>query len=303
MQSTGADDKGSSSTNLSPNAAGLLCYVGGWVSGFIFLIVEQKNKWVRFHAAQSVIVFGALSILFSIFNQIPIAGWFFGVVFAVLALVLWITLMVRAYRGKLFKLPIASDLAVRLLGMTEKELAELIIEFTSSSPAEKSVERSASRWENNRPGRIVGSGVAIGWSLALLIFFNFFNQYIADYNKNNEGTWVLYPILNDSFSAWLPILNAALILSILGHVLMITFDRRIIREATQLVLDIFSIAVIASLFSIFPFDFSSLNNVTLANGIEFSIRLTLGIIAFGIGIGVIVRFVRLIVSLVKPGGS
>jgi len=39
------------STGLSPNVAGLLCYVAGWITGIIFLVLEQRNKFVRFHAA------------------------------------------------------------------------------------------------------------------------------------------------------------------------------------------------------------------------------------------------------------
>ena len=46
------------STGLEDNIAGLLCYVAGWVSGLIFLLIETENKFVRFHAVQSIIVFG-----------------------------------------------------------------------------------------------------------------------------------------------------------------------------------------------------------------------------------------------------
>ena len=48
------------STSLKPNVAGLLCYLGAWVSGIIFLIIERKNRVVRFHAMQSLITFGIL---------------------------------------------------------------------------------------------------------------------------------------------------------------------------------------------------------------------------------------------------
>ena len=44
------------STGLSPNVAGLLCYVAGWITGIIFFVLERRNKFVRFHAAQSIIV-------------------------------------------------------------------------------------------------------------------------------------------------------------------------------------------------------------------------------------------------------
>ena len=57
---------GESSTGLKPNDAGLLCYVGIWISGIVFLIIEKKNTLVRFHAMQSLVCFGILSILINI---------------------------------------------------------------------------------------------------------------------------------------------------------------------------------------------------------------------------------------------
>lgn len=50
------------STGLAANVAGLLSYAGWWMTGIIFLVLEQKNDWVRFHAAQSIVVFGAVTI-------------------------------------------------------------------------------------------------------------------------------------------------------------------------------------------------------------------------------------------------
>jgi hypothetical protein len=50
--------QGSSTTQLESNIAGLLCYLAGWITGIIFLVIEQKNKFVRFHAMQSIVTFG-----------------------------------------------------------------------------------------------------------------------------------------------------------------------------------------------------------------------------------------------------
>ena len=49
-------------TGLDENVAGLLCYVLGWVTGIIFFLID-KRPYVRFHAAQSIVVFGGLHIL------------------------------------------------------------------------------------------------------------------------------------------------------------------------------------------------------------------------------------------------
>ena len=50
------------STGLAENVAGLLCYVLGWISGLIFILIEPENKFVRFHAIQSIFVFSILTV-------------------------------------------------------------------------------------------------------------------------------------------------------------------------------------------------------------------------------------------------
>jgi uncharacterized membrane protein len=103
-------DKG---TGLEPNVAGLLCYLFGWVSGLIFFLIE-KDDFVRFHAMQSIIVFGAitvLSIIFGILFMVPFVGAILGAILWIGTLILWILLMVKAYQGERFKLPVAGDLA------------------------------------------------------------------------------------------------------------------------------------------------------------------------------------------------
>jgi len=100
-----------SSTGLEENVAGLLCYVLGWVTGLIFFLIEKDSKFVRFHAMQSIIVFGALSVVSIVIGWIPIIGWGISGLISLLALVLWIILMIKAYQGEKFKLPWAGDLA------------------------------------------------------------------------------------------------------------------------------------------------------------------------------------------------
>lgn len=91
------------SMGLEENVAGLLCYVLGWITGIIFIVLEQENKFVRFHAMQSILTFAALTVL----SWIPVVQWFVWII----ALILWIVLMVKAYQGVVFKLPFIGDLA------------------------------------------------------------------------------------------------------------------------------------------------------------------------------------------------
>jgi uncharacterized membrane protein len=105
-----AQTRGETSAGLKPNVAGSLCYLLFWLTGLEFLFVEKKDKFVRFHAIQSVATFGALTIAFTLVF-IPIIGWIFGWLCIIVILVLWILLMVKAYQGKKLKMPIAGNLA------------------------------------------------------------------------------------------------------------------------------------------------------------------------------------------------
>jgi len=100
-----------SSVEIDENVAGLLCYVLGWISGLVFFLIERKNKFVRFHALQSIIVFGTLTLASIVIGWIPFIGWLINCLIGVLAIVLWILLMIKAYQGEKYKLPWAGDLA------------------------------------------------------------------------------------------------------------------------------------------------------------------------------------------------
>jgi uncharacterized membrane protein len=125
--------KGESTTSLKPNVAGLLCYLGFWVTGIIFLFIERKNRLVRFHAMQSLVTFGILNIIWGIANTFR--GWglvwswglrgFWGpqyiaataifIIFFVLWWVFWAIGMYKAYHGTPFRLPWFSNLAEKCL--------------------------------------------------------------------------------------------------------------------------------------------------------------------------------------------
>ena len=115
-------------SGLSENAAALLSYVLGWLTGIIFYLIDRR-PYVRYHAAQSIVTFGGLHILRGIVAVVFGLGWWWGggwhggmgvrwagglfVLWAlgILTLVLWIYCMIKAYQGERFKLPIAGDIA------------------------------------------------------------------------------------------------------------------------------------------------------------------------------------------------
>lgn len=104
------------STGLAENVAGLLCYVLGWITGIVFLLIEPENKFVRFHAVQSICVFGILTVAGIILGLIPFIGFVISWLISILSLILWIVLMVKAYQGKKYKLPWAGDFAEKKVG-------------------------------------------------------------------------------------------------------------------------------------------------------------------------------------------
>ena len=99
------------SMGMEQNVEGLLCYVLGWVTGIIFFIMEKDNKFVRFHAMQSIILFGAITVIDIVLSFIPVIGWIFSALIGILAFVLWIVLMMKAYQGQMYKLPVIGDIA------------------------------------------------------------------------------------------------------------------------------------------------------------------------------------------------
>jgi uncharacterized membrane protein len=100
-------------TGLEENVAGVLCYVLGFITGIVFLVLEKENRFVRYHAFQSIFFSVALFVVSMIVNVIPFIGWLLGLAINLLALLLWLFLMYKAYTGEKFKLPWLGDLAER----------------------------------------------------------------------------------------------------------------------------------------------------------------------------------------------
>lgn len=117
----------SAQPGMAENVAGLLCYTLGWITGIIFFLID-KRPFVRFHAAQSIVVFGGLHILNIavgiIFGAGMVMGGFrvFGLgaalygLISLVAVILWILLMIKAYQGEKFEVPIAAGIAKSFAG-------------------------------------------------------------------------------------------------------------------------------------------------------------------------------------------
>ncbi len=106
-------------SGLEENVAGLLCYVLGWVTGLIFFLID-KRPFVKFHAAQSIlmsvaiiVVYFAIGIIFAMlhFMSMGFLALAFYPLLGLLVFALWIFIMYKAYLHEKFKLPLIGDIA------------------------------------------------------------------------------------------------------------------------------------------------------------------------------------------------
>src|SRR3989338_3826411 len=104
-------DSNRTDTGMKPNIEALLCYLLGFINGLVFILIEKNNKFVRFHALQSIVTFGAIFLAQWIIGYIPVIGPVVSALLALAGVVLWVVLMVKAYQGEKFKLPVAGEIA------------------------------------------------------------------------------------------------------------------------------------------------------------------------------------------------
>jgi uncharacterized membrane protein len=111
---------------LTENIAGTLCYLGGLLTGIIFLVLApyNQNPRIKFHAFQSIF-----------FNLVWIVGWFaliplgmllpcgFSALLSMVSLLLslggflvWLLLMWKAYQGQPLSLPVIGGIAQQQAG-------------------------------------------------------------------------------------------------------------------------------------------------------------------------------------------
>ena len=97
---------------MDANIAAALSYLVGFVTGVIFLLVEKENKFVRFHAMQSTLLFAGIVAIDILLQLVPILGALV-VIFVVIpaSAILWLLLMFKAYQGEEFRLPLVGDMA------------------------------------------------------------------------------------------------------------------------------------------------------------------------------------------------
>lgn len=94
-----------------------LTYLFGWITGLIFLGTEKEDENIRWHAANSVAVFGAVTLAYvalRILLFIPVIRWIAIIIQAILGiatLIVWLMLMINAGNGSKFRVPFLTDFA------------------------------------------------------------------------------------------------------------------------------------------------------------------------------------------------
>jgi uncharacterized membrane protein len=116
---------GPTSTGLSARMEALLGYALWWLGGLVFFVIERKNRFVRFHAAQSIIFFGGVSVLLGVLHLIsiiPLIGFLLSLPIAfasnivtIIAILVWLFMLFQMYRGKNVRIPIVSGYADSLV--------------------------------------------------------------------------------------------------------------------------------------------------------------------------------------------
>jgi uncharacterized membrane protein len=112
----------SSSTGLSPQVAGPLAYAGWWITGIILWFVERRDRTIRFHAAQSMAAFGVIALAIAGFCALALVSlsflppafipflWAAAVTWAI-GVLLWIVVIWKTAAGRVWRIPVAADLA------------------------------------------------------------------------------------------------------------------------------------------------------------------------------------------------
>jgi uncharacterized membrane protein len=103
---------------LTDNVAAMLAYIT-IIPAIIFLVLEPYNRsrLIRFHAFQSIFFCVAWTVLWvalSFVGAIPVLGWATVLIWPLLGLgglILWVLLLVKAYGGQMWKLPVIGDMA------------------------------------------------------------------------------------------------------------------------------------------------------------------------------------------------
>ncbi len=77
----------------------ILAYVLGWLGGLIFLFVGKDDPDVKWNAAQSLLIFGGLTIVIIILGFIPVVNIFSTAVLWIIGFIYWVIFLIQSLQG------------------------------------------------------------------------------------------------------------------------------------------------------------------------------------------------------------
>ena len=124
MESQSTDEP--TALGVDPRMAAAIAYLAWWVTGLLVLAIERQNQFVRFHALQSTLALGTLSLAgvafwVGSFASLVVTGSAFVVLMRLaqltwlVGMIVWVICLYHAVKGRRFKLPAFGDMAERRL--------------------------------------------------------------------------------------------------------------------------------------------------------------------------------------------
>ncbi len=99
------------------NLVAVLAYLGGILSAILILFLEKDNKFVRFHAMQSIAIFLSILVISMIVIVIPFIGWMISPLIWLLGILIYLFMMYKAYNGEIYRLPAIGDFVTKQVGI------------------------------------------------------------------------------------------------------------------------------------------------------------------------------------------
>ena len=184
--------------------------------------------------------------------------------------------------------------------LTPEERKKVYEEEKTRIETSQSQEKERNKVPKRRREIISSSSYSIAICLILLIGFIFFNKYIAFYRPDFSSdtlVWVKEQILTSAFNTWLIILIVGLVLVIAGHICIIILKNYVWQELILIITNLVGIGVIVALFYMYPFDFSTIQDKSWTGVVPIIINIILGLIILVMAISVLVKGIRLIISV------
>ena len=152
-----------------------------------------------------------------------------------------------------------------------------------------------------RCGEIASDMAIILVTVAQLIFLTSFHEYIAWPITEPDGSVTRLSMVTDGYFTWLPFPITASIVVIVASIIMIVYNRYWFRQGAWVLFCLMGLAVVVSLVTIFPFDFSVIPNVTAARAMPIVARVFFIAMAVFYGVCALVLFTRLRRHTVEQG--